>query len=122
MSTSTMRGVFPILVTPFDERGQIDEDSLRSLVEFNLAAGVHGLGVALGSEIFKLSEAERDQVTRIVVGQVRGRVPVVTNPGAAATDLALYYSEVAERNGADALMITPPSFMPAGPAEVREYY
>ena len=117
-----MRGVFPILVTPFDERSQVDEDSLRSLVEFNLAAGVHGLGVALGSEIFKLSEAERDQVTRIVVGQVRGRVPVVINTGAAGTDLAVYYSQVAERNGADALMIIPPSFMPAGPGEVREYY
>ena len=122
MQANTMRGVFPILVTPFDERSLVDEESLRSLVEFNLAAGVHGLGVALGSEIFKLSEAERDQVTRIVVGQVRGRVPVVINTGAAGTDLAVYYSQVAERNGADALMIIPPSFMPAGPAEVREYY
>ena len=32
-----MRGVFPILVTPFDERGRIDEDDLRSVVEFVLA-------------------------------------------------------------------------------------
>jgi 4-hydroxy-tetrahydrodipicolinate synthase len=117
-----MRGVFPILVTPFDERARIDEDSLRSLVDFNLAAGVHGLGVALGSEIFKLSEAERDQVTRIVVGQVRGRVPVVINTGAAGTDLAVFYSRSAEQNGADALMVIPPAFMPAGPDEVREYY
>jgi 4-hydroxy-tetrahydrodipicolinate synthase len=117
-----MRGVFPILVTPFDERARIDEDSLRSLVDFNLAAGIHGLGVALGSEIFKLSEAERDQVTRIVVGQVRGRVPVVINTGAAGTDLAVFYSRSAEQNGADALMVIPPAFMPAGPDEVREYY
>jgi dihydrodipicolinate synthase/N-acetylneuraminate lyase len=122
MTTATMRGVFPILVMPFDERGQIDEDSLRSLVEFNVGAGVHGLGVALGSEIFKLSEAERDHVTRIVVDQVRGRVPVVINTGAAGTDLAVHYSRAAEQNGADALMIIPPSFMPAGPGEVREYY
>jgi dihydrodipicolinate synthase/N-acetylneuraminate lyase len=122
MATATMRGVFPILVTPFDEYGRIDEDSLRNLVEFNLGAGVHGLGVALGSEIFKLSEAERDHVTRIVVDQVRGRVPVVINTGAPGTDLAAHYSRTAERNGADALMIIPPSFMPAGPDEVREYY
>jgi 4-hydroxy-tetrahydrodipicolinate synthase len=117
-----MRGVFPILVTPFDERSQVDEESLRSLVEFNLAAGVHGLGVALGSEIFKLSEPEREQVTRIVVGQVRGRVPVVINSGANGTDLAVYYSKLAQEHGADALMVIPPSFMPAGPGEVREYY
>ena len=117
-----MRGVFPILITPFDEQARIDEESLRRLIEFNLAAGVHGLGVALGSEIFKLSEAERDQVTRIVVDQVRGQVPVVINTGAAGTDLAVFYSRTAERNGADALMVMPPAFMPAGPDEIREYF
>ncbi len=122
MPINPMRGVFPILVTPFDEQSRIDEDSLRSLVEFNLAAGVHGLGVALGSEVFKLSEAERDLVTRIVVNQVKGRVPVVINTGAAGTDYAVLLSQAAERNGADALMVMPPSFMPAGAQEVLEYY
>lgn len=122
MPTETMRGVFPILITPFDEQSRIDEESLRRLIDFNLAAGVHGLGVALGSEIFKLSEGERDQVIRIVVDQVRGRVPVVINTGAPGTDLAVFYSRRAEELGADALMILPPSFMPAGPAEVLDYY
>jgi 4-hydroxy-tetrahydrodipicolinate synthase len=122
MSKNLMRGVFPILVTPFDDAARVDEDSLRSLVEFNLAAGVHGLGVALGSEIFKLSEAEREQVTRIVVDQVGGRVPVVINSGAAGAELAVEYSRVAGRCGADALMVMPPAFMPAGPGEVLEYF
>jgi dihydrodipicolinate synthase/N-acetylneuraminate lyase len=117
-----MQGVFPILVMPFDDVGQVDEESLRQLVEFNVTAGVHGLGVALGSEIFKLSEAERDHVTRIVVDQVRGRIPVVINTGAPGTDLAVLYSRAAEANGADALMIIPPAFMPASPAEVLDYY
>lgn len=122
MQTKTMRGVFPILITPFDEAGRIDEESLRRLVDFDIAAGVHGLGVALGSEIFKLSEAERDHVTRIVVDQVRGRVPVVINTGAPGTDLAVFYSQAAEQNGADALMILPPSFMPASGPEVLDYF
>jgi 4-hydroxy-tetrahydrodipicolinate synthase len=118
----SMQGVFPILVTPFDDLGRIDEESLRRLVDFNINAGVHGLGVALGSEIFKLSERERDVVTEIVISQVRQRVPVVINTGAPGTDLAVQYSRRAEELGADALMIIPPSFMPAGPAEVLEYY
>ena len=112
----------PILVTPFDERGGIDEESLARLIEFNIAAGVHGLGVALGSEIFKLNEAERDAVTRAVVRQVAGRVPVVINTGAAGTDLAVGYSRAAEAAGADALMVIPPHFMPASPAEITDYY
>ena len=122
MSEKTMRGVYPILVTPFDEKSRVDEESLRSLVEFNITSGVHGLGVALASEVFKLTEAERVQVSRIVVDQTSGRVPVVINTGAAGTDLAVHYSVTAEENGADALMVMPPSFLPAGEVETREYF
>lgn len=122
MTTDPMRGVFPILITPFDLQSRIDEYSLRSLVEFNLAAGVHGLGIALGSEVFKLSEAEREQVTRTVVNQVNGRVPVVINSGAPGTDLAVIYSRMAESHGADALMLMPPSFLPTNPQEILEYF
>ncbi len=122
MASELMRGVFPILVTPFDEASQIDEASLRRLIDFNIDAGVHGLGVALGSEIFKLSEAERDTVIRVVVDAVSGRVPVVINSGAAGTDLAVFYSQRAQDLGADALMIMPPAFMPAAADEVRAYF
>lgn len=122
MPSPTIRGVVPILVTPFDEAGRIDEPSLRRLIDFNIAAGVHGLGVALGSEVFKFTEAERDEVVRCVVTTVGGRVPVVINTGAAGTDLAIGYSRRAEDLGADALMIIPPSFMPAGADEIVDYY
>ena len=73
MDQAVMRGVFPILVTPFDERGRIDEDDLRSVVEFVLANGVHGVGLALGSELLKLTEDECRRATTVVVEQVRGR-------------------------------------------------
>lgn len=116
------RGVYPILVTPFDETGAVDESSLRRLVDFNIEAGVHGLGIALGSEVFKLSESERDAVTRTVVSQVAGRVPVVVNTGAPGTDLTVLYSRAAENSGADALMVMPPSNVPIGPPEVLAFY
>jgi len=70
----------------------VDVDSLQKLVEFSVQAGVHGLGVALGSEIVALSEAERQQVTRVVVQQARGRVPVVINSGGPVAELAVLYS------------------------------
>ena len=117
-----MRGVYPILVTPFDEKGRIDIESLQKLVEFNIDAGVHGLGVALGSEVLRLSESERTEVTRCVVDQIRGRIPLVINTGAAGTDLSVLYSATAEENGADAVMVMPPVIMPIGAGEVREYF
>ena len=117
-----LHGVVTILVTPFHDDGRIDEESLANLVEFNISAGVHGIGVALGSEIFKFNEAERAQVTRCVITAARKRVPVVINSGAAGTDLAVHYSKAAEVEGADALMVIPPSFMPASADEIFDYY
>jgi dihydrodipicolinate synthase/N-acetylneuraminate lyase len=122
MPEQAMRGVYPILVTPFDDRGRIDEQSVGSLVEHNLGAGVHGLGLAMASEILKLTESERDRLVTLVVGQVRGRVPVVVNTGAAATDAAVFYSRRAQELGADALMCQPPSLGPSTSTEVRSYF
>ncbi len=120
-SKGSLYGVVPILVTPFDEDGAIDESSLRNEVDFAIDAGVHGLGIALGSEIFKLTEAERDQVTTIVVDQVRDRIPVVVNTGAPATDLAVFYSRRAQELGALGVMCTPPGPGFSGP-EVVSYF
>ena len=116
-----MRGIFPILLTPFDDDGRIDEDSLKSEVEFNLAAGVHGLGLALGSEFLKMTEEERQHVTKLVVEQVRGRVPVVVNTGAQSNVVAALYSKQAEELGASAVMCMPPSMGVSGP-EMRSYF
>ncbi|HYI25216.1 MAG TPA: dihydrodipicolinate synthase family protein [Thermomicrobiales bacterium] len=107
-SPDSLYGVVPILVTPFHDNGEIDESSLRNEVDFAIDAGVHGLGIALGSEVFKFTETERDQVTRIVVGQVHDRIPVVVNTGAAATSLAVFYSRRAQDLGASGVMCTPP--------------
>lgn len=122
MQQSRMTGVYPILVTPFDERSRIDEESVRSLIEYNINAGVHGLGIAMGSEVLKLTEAERDQFTRIVVDQVRKRVPVVVNTGGPATDVAVFYSQRAQGLGADAVMCQPPTLGAPTPPEIRTYF
>jgi 4-hydroxy-tetrahydrodipicolinate synthase len=117
-----MMGVYPILVTPFDEQSRVDVDSLQNVVDYCLDAGVHGLGVALGSEVLALSESERVLVTRTIVERVQGRVPVVVNTGGPVVELALLYSRLAKEHGADALMLRPPTFQPAGPDEVVAYF
>lgn len=121
MAEGVMRGIFPILLTPFDDDGRIDEESLRSEVEFTLKAGVHGLGLALGSELLKMTEEERQRVTRIVVDQVRGGVPVVVNTGAQSNVVAALYSRQAEELGASAVMCMPPSMGVSG-TEMRSYF
>ena len=36
-------GLYVIAVTPFDQEGRVDEESLRAEVEFCIEAGVHGM-------------------------------------------------------------------------------
>lgn len=121
MASEPMRGIFPILVTPFDEQDRVDEESLRSVVDYTIGAGVHGVGVALGSEIYKLTDAEREQVVRIVIEQVAGRVPVVINTGAQATYPAVLQSQQAEAQGATAVMVSPPT-LGGTESEIRSYF
>jgi len=118
MVDRSMTGVYPILQTPFDAEGRIDEEDLRHEVEWAIDCGVDGLGIAMASEIYKLSEAERDLVLKTVVDQAKGRARVIMNTGAESTDVAALYSRRAEELGADGVMIAPPAFMPVHPAEV----
>ena len=109
MSQQPMRGMFPVLITPFDEQDRIDEDSLRGVVEYNITAGVHGVVIAFATEIMKLTEAERLQIAKVVVDQTRGRVPVVVNTGAVSTVATVQYSQQTEDLGVTAVMCTPPA-------------
>ena len=122
MPDRSMRGIYPILSMPFDKDGNIVFEDLRNEVEWAIGHGVHGLGVAVASEIYKLSESERDEVTTAVVDQSNGRVKIVINTGEQGTDLAIHYSKRAEELGADALMIRPPTFVPVPEPEVVEYF
>ena len=122
MVDRTLSGVYPILYMPFDDRSRIDVEDLRKEVEFVVAAGVAGVGIAMGSEIFKLSEAERDLATGTVAEQARGRVKVVVHTGAEGTDLAVKLSRRAQELGADALMAAPPTTIPVDAEQVKGYF
>lgn len=115
-------GIIPILITPFDADGRIDHDSLESLIDFNISAGVHALGVAIGSEFFKFSEAERDELISRVVRHTDKRVPVIINTSASGTSLCVELSQGAQRLGADAVMVYPPFMMNTGPSASVAHY
>lgn len=122
MVDRTMKGIIPILATPFDEKGHVDFEDLEREVEWMVGVGVNGVGIAVASEIYKLTDPERDEVLTSVVKQVDGRVPVVMNTGGMGTDVTVYYSQRAEELGADALMIRPPSFIPMPAGEIVEFF
>ena len=122
MPDLTMRGVYPILSTPFDQNGNIVFDDLENQVEWIIEHGAHGVGIAMASEVFKFTESERDAVLKSVVDTANGRVKVVMNTGAEGTDATIHYSKRAEELGADALMIRPTTYIPTVASEHIEYF
>jgi 4-hydroxy-tetrahydrodipicolinate synthase len=119
----SLAGVLPILVTPFDDDGRLDEESLRNLAEFFIARGCHGLTVlGIAGEVHKLSDAERQRVIEVVVDQARGRVPVVAGTGHSGFEVAVELSRAAEAAGADALLVMPPYVIRPDADGIYEYY
>lgn len=77
-STPLPEGVWPVMLTPFREDGEIDWEALPALVDWYIDAGVTGLfAVCLSSEMYELSPAERLDLARAVIAAAAGRVPVV---------------------------------------------
>ena len=122
MVNRDMRGIFPIISMPFNAGGEIVYDDLERQIEWLIGQGVHGLGIAMASEVFKLTESERDAVLSSVVKTANGRVPVVMNTGGEGTDVTIHYSQRAESLGADALMIRPTSYIPTTASEHLAFF
>ncbi|MDA1001359.1 MAG: 4-hydroxy-tetrahydrodipicolinate synthase, partial [bacterium] len=104
------KGSFVAMVTPF-RGGKLDEAGIRSLVDFHLENGTHGI-VACGTtgESATLSHAEHDRVIELVVEHVRGRIPVVAGAGSNSTAEAVQRTKFAKDIGADAALLVVPYY------------
>ncbi|MGH7717875.1 MAG: 4-hydroxy-tetrahydrodipicolinate synthase, partial [Gemmatimonadaceae bacterium] len=99
------------LVTPFTPSMAVDERALRSLVDWQIAEGVHFL-VPCGStgEAVTLTPDEHRRVVEIVVDQTRGRVPVMAGAGSNDTRRAIANSKEMQAAGATHLLHVSPMY------------
>lgn len=105
-----IKGISTIVITPFDEQGNIDVDSLRNMVRFQMDSGVHGLTIlGIMGEAHKMIEAERAEVIKTVVEEVDGKIPVTVGCTANGTNVAIHYAKMAESLGAHSVMVAPPA-------------
>lgn len=120
---SILRGIIPPVLTPFHTDGTLDLESLDSLVEHLLGAGVHGLFI-LGSsgQVAYLTDAERDTVIERVVATVAGRVPVVVGTPDLTARRILEGARRAQALGASAIVVTAPLYALNNAAEIAEHF
>ena len=118
-----LRGIFPVLQTPVDSQGQLDQTSLQSEVVFCIAAGAHGLVYpVLGSEFQFLSDRERRELVGVVIQAAAGRVPVVVGVAGPSAAVAVEHAAHAAGIGASALIALPPYLSAASTEEVLAYF
>jgi 2-keto-3-deoxy-L-arabinonate dehydratase len=120
---TSFAGIYPIVNTTFHDDGTLDLASQRRLVRFLIDSGAHGLGLfGNASEGYALGEAERRQLTTVILEEVGGAVPVIVSSGHTGTDVAVSLSVEAEKAGADALMIMPPHYLKPDAEGVYHYF
>jgi len=118
-----LEGVYPILLTTFNEDGSLDLDSQRRLIHHLLEQGAHGLGLfGNASEGYTLSGDERRQLLALITQEVKGRVPMVASSGHTGTHVAVELSRESEELGADALMVLPPYYLKTDGEGLVHYY
>lgn len=118
-----LTGVYNITPTPFLPDGALDEASLRRLTEFTRATRVNGMTIlgVLG-EADKLTEAERDRVTSIVIETAGTGFPICVGTTHAGTDGCIAYSRRAQELGAQAVMVAPPKLARTNDAALERHY
>lgn len=106
-----IQGSIVALVTPMDNLGAVDTNSLARLIEFHIEQGTDAL-VAVGTtgESATLSETEHCQVIKFVVEKVAGRIPVIAGTGSNSTSEAINLTRKAKELGADACLIVTPYY------------
>lgn len=116
-------GVMPAMTTAFTEDDRLDLDTLGINLRAQLNAGVSGiiLGGTLG-EASTLSEDEKGTLVQYAVGELSGSIPVICNIAEQATAAAVRAAQLAEKQGAQGLMLLPPMRYRATDREVIAYF
>jgi 4-hydroxy-tetrahydrodipicolinate synthase len=123
ISEKEFSGIFPYLVTPIDNSGNLKEDVLRDLVNHLISKGVHGL-TPLGStgEGAYLDWPMKKRVVEVVVEAAEGRVPVVGGVNNMTTHGAVREAVETERIGVDGILVVLPSYFPVNDRQVVAHF
>jgi 4-hydroxy-tetrahydrodipicolinate synthase len=113
MTSTELRGVYPVVATPFHEDGSVDHAGIERIIEIQVERGVHGVVLfGIAAEFYKLGDDERERIVATATDALAGTdVDLVVSVTDHATVRAEEFAQFAEVSGADALMLLPPHFL-----------
>jgi len=117
-----LAGVFNVISTPLDNSDEIDQKILKQEIDWLIKCGSNGAVLAMVSEVLRFSAAERRTQWQLSLEYLSGRIPLVVSVGAESSAIAVGLAKDAQKDGATAVMATPPSAFVASADEVKNYY
>ncbi len=100
-------GFYPVMLTPFTAKGELDLEALDALVNVYIEAGANGLFAnCLSSDMYELSDEERLKITEQTIKSAKGRVPVVSTGtfGKSEDETVTFFKQLSDL-GTDAVVI-----------------
>lgn len=124
MGDWNVRGCLIPLVTPFDERGRLDEQALRNLVNYLIEEQAADAIIPCGTtgESPTLSHKEHMTVIEVVQEETAGRVPVIAGTGSNSTAEAIEMTVAAEKLGVDGSLQVSPYYNRPSQDGIYEHY
>ena len=118
-----LKGTMVVMVTPFTEDEQIDEQGYRKNIDWYIEEGVHGV-ICNGStgEFANMNREELGLTLDITLNQVGGRVPVMAGTAANTTKDTIELTQNAQKAGADAAMIVNPFYGLPNQEELYQHF
>lgn len=102
-------GSIVALVTPMHANGEVDQNSLKKLVEYHINSGTAGIvSVGTTGESATLNHHEHADVVKMTLDFADGRIPIIAGTGANSTAEAISLTKSLDRTGIVAcLSVTP---------------
>ncbi len=124
MGDWNVKGCLIPLVTPFDERGRLDEPALRNLVNYLIEEQAADAILPCGTtgESPTLSHKEHMMVIEVVQEETGGRVPVIAGTGSNSTAEAIEMTVAAEKLGVDGSLQVSPYYNRPSQEGIYQHY
>ena len=118
-----LEGIMTALVTPMNEDGTVNEQELKSLIDYQIERKVGSLLILGGTgEYTSMTFEEKCQVIDISVRAAQKRVPVVAGVLDTGIGECLKFSKYCKQAGADALLVCTPYYFSSTQEALVEYY
>lgn len=122
MDVKKFSGVYPAVITPFDEKGEVDVEKLAHYIDY-LSDKVDGLfvGGSYGSGPI-MTLAQRKTLCEVTVKTCNHRIPVIMHIGCTSLNDTIELAQHAEACGADAIAAVTPFYYRHTPNVIKQYY